>query len=227
MPTLPILSVQFLQQLFQDQFVVSALLIPAGLILLDLVTGILSALKMQTFAWKRLGDVLGGNVLHYLVAIICVDMIYLLWGASASTAVGLYLSMGGLTASLIGSIMENVKELTGNDPLVDQVIQEEIQNLAGQSITSVPPAPAPDLTPLATPSIVSDPLDGRSMPRISTIGVSGISPDWKNYTSTKEIDAVAAAKQVAQGVTLPMQAQPLPASASVSRGIMPNVSQRT
>ncbi len=85
---------------------------PLGLMLLDLVTGVSAAVKGGSFAWPRLADILKGDVLKYLGGGLTVGAVStgLHWSADANLLATL-LTMLGLSASTIASILTNIGEM--------------------------------------------------------------------------------------------------------------------
>lgn len=95
----------------------SRILVILGLILLDLVLGVGSALKHKVFEWRKLGDfyltgvlpkLIGYIALHIVIdAVAGVDNII---GSGAQWA-----AFAVLVASLLGSIAANFKEIYGQE----------------------------------------------------------------------------------------------------------------
>jgi hypothetical protein len=98
--------------LYQNPFFIAIIMIPAILIILDLVSGVGAALTSGKFDTRKLMDVLTSSVLPYVLAHIVVLAAYSVSGSVIATAAASALLMTGLTATMVASIYSNFREFT-------------------------------------------------------------------------------------------------------------------
>lgn len=124
---------------YQSNLMQLVQLSPIALLLLDLLTGVLSALRNGTFTWKSFADILGKDVLKYLggLGVTTVSGAMLNWQFGVSLLVNFCVLGLGLNASVLASVLENLKELFPAS--VQPVIAELEKDLAAdaQRVTSV------------------------------------------------------------------------------------------
>ena len=141
---------------------------PVALLLLDLLTGVLSALRNGTFTWKSFADILGKDVLKYLggLGVTTVSGVMLNWQFGVSLLVNFSVLGLGLNASVLASVVQNVRELfpASVQPLITELendlsantqrIASVVQPQAQQQTVQVPQysAPQPNLSWLSAPS---------------------------------------------------------------------------
>lgn len=165
------------------------LYIPLILILLDVITGVSAALKQGVFTWKQVDAFLLSNVAPYLLVVALVFAVYCYSGSVLAIQVSIPLGMLAHAGSVLGSIMENLKELGVSAPVVqevEQMGQSFIQQPQVSTWSSVPPAPTfvpPNIDkvntqvhPIVQPEVVRVNTPAPVPPPIASVPVEVVPP---------------------------------------------------
>jgi hypothetical protein len=132
----------------QNPFFISEVEIPLVLIFLDVISGIVAALKHGNFQGKSLANFWSNDVFKYLIMIVMVYLVYTVSGNAVATMVASTLGLGTLGTSTATSMYQNLREFLTPAELAfadqvgaslgypDQVVPPPIVQAA------IPPVPA-------------------------------------------------------------------------------------
>jgi hypothetical protein len=132
-----------------SQLAQTLILIPLIAIVLDLVSGVASSIVNHTFSTKMLGDFAHHNLLPFVGILATAGIAILAGTAVPVAAAGVTAAMAAFTVSQVGSIAENVAEVTG---LPYSFVSSVLSSLFHRGAKN-----APSVTPAATiaPSVAS------------------------------------------------------------------------
>lgn len=141
-------------------------LVPLALLLLDLLTGAAAALKARTFRMTEVSDCLlhdGNKYLALLIGYLALPLLnggsYLAVAAGAKAALLLFI------ASQLGSIVENVGALTGNQFTTELVLTALFRRSTGEDVTPILPEHNPFLAmPVTTITPTTTPITPATLP---------------------------------------------------------------
>lgn len=129
-------------------------LLPLGLILLDIITGILSSVKGGTFDLAKLPQFLSGDLLKYAGSCFLILLAWVFQGSALGEQLTAALGMGVLTLSVAKSVVANAQEMFRGDALAETVI-DEVAALAGVPVVPQSPAVPVSMAGLPAPLPVS------------------------------------------------------------------------
>lgn len=140
-PTSASALLQMLHAILQMPLVQGSIGIPALLILADVVSGVLSAVKRRVFAFTMLSDFLSHDLAKYACAnLLFVSCNVLLGANNAITLLAVSLP-ASLAISVAASILQNVQTAFPKNAALQQVVSEELHTLVPQFNSTPPPAP--------------------------------------------------------------------------------------
>jgi hypothetical protein len=148
MVTDPLVALQYYAQLLQNNVMVWFLYAPLLLVAIDLLTGVLAAVKQGIFTWKRFTTFWTVSIDPYLTIVIIVYLTYLISGSAVASNVAIALGMLSHASATLGSIVENLKELQVAPPVI-----QEVENVA-QSYFQHPPL-FPETLPTSTRQVLA------------------------------------------------------------------------
>ena len=150
-----------------NPFFISEVLIPLLLIFVDVVSGIIAAIRHGSFQGKALKNFWGNDVFIYLIIIVVVYLIYNVSGSAIATMVASTFGLGTLGTSTATSIYQNLWEfLTPTEmAVVDSV---------GASLGYIDPGlpTAAPVDPIVPPPIAQATLSATSSPVVVASGTS-------------------------------------------------------
>lgn len=141
-----------LQAYLHNSVVVALLILPAILIILDVLTGVTSALKHGSFNLKLLTDFLGNDFLKYVVLFAVIVVAYYLSGASVATSLATDVGLPLLSLTIFSSVIQNLGEIS---PALAQ-IGEQLGAMVGlkpiaSPVVPVATVPEPIILPMPEP----------------------------------------------------------------------------
>jgi hypothetical protein len=138
-------------------------LIPLGLILLDLVTGIMSAASRGQFDIQHLPDFLSKDILKYAGSWFLVLLSWIFLGNAMASTLTATLGMSVLSLSVLNSSWDNLHEVFSKDPEVMLAIDAVAGTVGLQDPgrTAIPDVPGP-LPVVQSPAI---PVEMTSVPQ--------------------------------------------------------------
>lgn len=117
--------------------------IPLLLILADLVTGILSAVKRSVFTTARIADFVGQDLVKYLVCFLMVLVLAIIAGPTSPYTLIALVPMGSLAVSVAGSIIANLREIFPGDTVLVGAVEQELEAVVPTFTGYHPPPTTP------------------------------------------------------------------------------------
>lgn len=171
---------------FSQYALITMGVLPAVLILADVITGSISAWKKKTFELKKLAEFLQNDVMRYIGAICMTAISWLTTGTmTAADITGIPL-MAVLCTSIAHSIVQNIAEIFPMDQAVDftfeQDIDDELDEIFRMPEISIPPldrrqtsvVPTPLPLPVLPIAPVKMPIEYQETQRVPSISIPSV-----------------------------------------------------